>query len=278
MCENKTTVKGQLEERFQAELHETKTIRGRELTYIPWAHVCQRLNDVYGECWSWEVVEFRTTTTQAFVLGKLTVGRSMERCKMAFGGSEPQKEIRDLADALKSAQSDALRKAASLLGVGLYLWKGESSSPRVEPSSGPATNGGPYALATARQKKALVAIAQHVKEWTVDDLRSHIMETFGNPDELSKIDASTLIDSLKREREANLSRPRDDGAKRITERQLNMIMGIARNLELAMPDLMAQTREMLNRSEGTLPDLQSLTSQEASNVITILQKSASHSA
>ena len=104
---------------------------GKTLTYIPTFAVVQRLNEAC-DAWSFEVVEHQILDDEIIVVAKLTADGV---AKMAFGGSAITRD-RDgkpvsLADDAKSAGSDALKKAASLLGVGLELY---GASPDVQPA------------------------------------------------------------------------------------------------------------------------------------------------
>ena len=74
-------------------------------------------------------IEYRILkeTDEVLVLGKLTAEGIT---KMAFGSmqisrNKDTKAIISLGDDLKAASTDALKKAASLLGVGLYLYSNQ---------------------------------------------------------------------------------------------------------------------------------------------------------
>jgi hypothetical protein len=88
------------------------------------AAVIERLNEAC-DLWSFEVEKHEVQDGEAIVLGKLTADGVV---KMAFGGSsvtvDREGSIVSIADDLKAAASDALKKAASMLGVGLELYGG----------------------------------------------------------------------------------------------------------------------------------------------------------
>jgi hypothetical protein len=93
-------------------------------TYAPWTSYVERLNDVLGQDWSFRVIREGFTPTECWVLGEITAvidGTTVTRQQY---GCEPitkgQRET-PTADLLKTAASDAIKKAASLLGPGLYL-------------------------------------------------------------------------------------------------------------------------------------------------------------
>jgi len=90
------------------------------IPYVSHPACTRRLLEVFGD-WSFEIVETKISENYVSVLGKLTAGGST---KMAWGGNIYGKgKGMDLGDALKSAGSYALRKAASLFGIGLHLWE-----------------------------------------------------------------------------------------------------------------------------------------------------------
>jgi hypothetical protein len=102
--------------------------------YIETSAVIQRLNDSLGyEGWSFEVVEQAEMSDEAIVKGRLVVyyeGKTIIREQ--FGSHPYQKrrgtgEIISKGDVLKSAASDALKKCASLLGIGLHVYADDGS-------------------------------------------------------------------------------------------------------------------------------------------------------
>ena len=109
---------------------------GRTLDYIEGHSVIQRLNDSFEAAWSFEILEHKIleNTDEVIVLGKLTAG---EVVKSQFGSSKITRakesgDIISLADDLKAAATDGLKKCATMLGVGLHLYgngHGQASSP-----------------------------------------------------------------------------------------------------------------------------------------------------
>jgi Rad52/22 family double-strand break repair protein len=98
---------------------------GMDQTYAPWTAYVDRLNEVLGcDKWSSRCVREGFTATECWVLVELTAVVDGETVTRQQYGSEPLvkgKDARPTTDLLKSTASDALKKAASLLGVGLYL-------------------------------------------------------------------------------------------------------------------------------------------------------------
>ena len=93
---------------------------GGSITYIEGHAIVQRLNEALSGDWSFRVLEREVLEQEVLVLVELRAG---EVIKHAFGGSELTRtregKVVSVADDLKSAATDALKKAATLLGVGL---------------------------------------------------------------------------------------------------------------------------------------------------------------
>ncbi len=111
---------------------------GQSINYVEAHSIVQRLNDALAGDWSFRVLERELLDGEVIVLGELRAG---DVVKQAFGGSEVTKtrdgKIVSLADDLKSAATDALKKAATLMGVALQLYGVEEpvtpSVPRLVP-------------------------------------------------------------------------------------------------------------------------------------------------
>ena len=114
---------------------------GTSLTYIPVSEVINRLNRVIGvDNWSSEIIRCeRDALDPDFIVAhvRLTVrstkanGFDNQIWKDGFGGQKIKRmrdgSIVDLGDEFKGAVSDALKKAAQQLGVGLYLARSEEA-------------------------------------------------------------------------------------------------------------------------------------------------------
>jgi len=109
---------------------------GKKFKYIKGAEVIHRLNEVFGGEWSLEIKDVITEKDDILVHVCLTVWSPSEGqplkviIKEQFGSaslkrydSGPRKgEVVDYGNAFKSATTDGIKKAASLLGIGLYLY------------------------------------------------------------------------------------------------------------------------------------------------------------
>jgi hypothetical protein len=211
-----------LEQPFEGQLIKTrKGAFGKTLSYVEGAEYIRRLNDAFDSEWSFEVVEHHVYDAEVVVVGKLTAAGIT---KTAFGGSSittnsQTGEVISIADDLKAAATDALKKAASLLGVGLDLYSeaGNRTSNNVVPS-GPTVpnrrsngNGRPRGgdgddgngraprlpRLTQRQLSAIWSIGRALGV-NADEVRRRSNELFGAaPEQLSKHDASSFITELQ---------------------------------------------------------------------------------
>jgi hypothetical protein len=189
---------------------------GRTLDYIEGHSVIQRLNDAFASEWSFEILEHKIleNSDEVIVLGKLTAG---EIVKSQFGSSNitrarDTKAIISLADDLKSAGTDALKKCATMLGVGLHLYgngqakggsgqSGNGNSNAGDNNSNGGGNGsgnqnGNGNRLTAKQHNYLLKIAVE-KGITQSALNQKCVEAYGTvAAHLSKSDASSVIEEL----------------------------------------------------------------------------------
>ena len=132
-------IQSELNEPFPKEVERQLKKSGAQLTYIPVSEVINRLNKVLGiDGWSYEIIKCeRDALDPEFIVAhvRMTVYTDSARCgsttKDGFGGQKikrtKQGEIVDLGDEFKGAVSDALKKAAQAIGVGLYLARTEEA-------------------------------------------------------------------------------------------------------------------------------------------------------
>ncbi len=125
----------------------TRPGRGRQtFRYVPVAWFIQQLNLVFMHRWDFEIMEHAVLDKikEIWVKGKLTVtgADGVVITKTQFGGSaikynQEGTKIIDLADDLKSASSDCLKKCATLLG---FAWDVYSGSREKLTEAGPSTS------------------------------------------------------------------------------------------------------------------------------------------
>jgi hypothetical protein len=195
---------------------------GHILDYVEGHVVTSRLNDAFDGNWTFEIVKYRILKDidEVLVLGKLTAEGVT---KMAFGSkvierSKDAKVIISLGDDLKAASTDALKKAASLLGVGLYLYsdqrpngKPEEGRPETSnkvtstgndknqpgPKNEPATGGDNGGRLTNKQLAMIFAVGKS-KGLQTKEIKDKALDTFKkNLNFLTKAEASTYINALQ---------------------------------------------------------------------------------
>lgn len=193
---------------------------GHILDYVEGHVVTSRLNDAFEGNWSFEIVRYRILkeTNEVIVLGKLIAENVT---KMAFGSKEmatnkDTKAIISLGDDLKAASTDALKKAASLLGVGLYLYSEFRSNgtggndSKDQPDGNPATESkdrtggqtqgkpdGDGGRLTNKQLAMIFAVGKS-KGLQTKEIKDKALATFSkNLNFLTKAEASTFINALQ---------------------------------------------------------------------------------
>ena len=109
---------------------------GKVLDYIEGHAIIHRLNDSFEAEWSFSILkhEVLEKTEEVIVLGQLRAG---DVVKTQFGSSKITRaresgEPISLADDLKAAGTDCLKKCATVLGIGLHLYNGNTPSPRTQ--------------------------------------------------------------------------------------------------------------------------------------------------
>lgn len=104
---------------------------GKTLSYVSHDWVTRQLNNAFNWQWSFEIKSYLLlppeNPTEVIVNGRLTVITPKGNLtKEQFGGSDikrtKQGDIISIADDLKGAASDCLKKCASLLGLALDLY------------------------------------------------------------------------------------------------------------------------------------------------------------
>lgn len=184
------------------QLKQRKGHHGQVLSYVDVAAVIERLNEAFEHQWSFEVTEHEIQQGEVVVLGKLSAGGIT---KMAFGGSsittDKVGDVLSIADDLKAASSDALKKCASMLGVALELYRGaKDRSPDRPAQEGAVTGRRPLMPMERVTSKQLATIHSISRRNNMDkrDLETFIEDRVGHSvlNELSRADASKLISEL----------------------------------------------------------------------------------
>ena len=213
---------------------------GKNFDYVEAHTVIAKLNEAIDGDWSFEIVDHKILDNEVVVLGKLIVHKEPQISKSAFGSQAIKRydqsgEIICLGDDLKAAASDALKKAATLLGVALHLYdkdsvNGSEANAAARPNGSNGNDGNasrqaansqsvngngansqgnghgspivirdPNAPLTVNQLKAIFKICKSTMGMTNQAINEMVKERFGkeNVDSLTKQEASDLIDSMK---------------------------------------------------------------------------------
>jgi hypothetical protein len=113
-----------LEKPFEPAQIRQRKGRNGVLDYVEGHNVIHRLNESLEGAWSFEITHHEVREDEVLVLGKLSAEGVV---KMQFGVSQVTREkgsgaLVSLGDDLKAAATDALKKCATFLGVGLHLY------------------------------------------------------------------------------------------------------------------------------------------------------------
>lgn len=129
---------------------------GLQFAYVEHGYVTERLNLVFGFNWDFEIVDKQILDDEVIVEARLTVrtpgGQTI--VKTQFGGAEIKRHASgnrsgrplSIADDYKAAASDALKKCASLLGIGLDLYGRDRPADGEEDNPQPAAPQPPLTL------------------------------------------------------------------------------------------------------------------------------------
>ena len=193
-----------LEQEFSPEqIKQREGSFGKTLNYLPTYAVIARMNEAFDGIWSFDILSHEILESEVVVLGRLSAeGIS----KTQFGASRITKH-RDtglpvsIADDLKSAASDAIKKCATLAGCGLHLYQDkstgqQSTTSNVIPMNNPAQAAiGPTRL-TAKQHAYIQRLANE-QGLTKKELNNRCQEVYGVvSDHLTKDQASSCIEQM----------------------------------------------------------------------------------
>lgn len=174
---------------------------GNKLDYIEGHLVIQRLNEAFDGCWSFEIITHEILEEEVVVQGKLSADGVI---KTQFGCSSITRAreggaIISLAADLKAAATDSLKKCATLLGVGLHLYGGQSIAPVAkQPMPPPSSQPNDQSRISNNQLNYLLSLGKEIR-LDSKGLDKRCLEQFGvRMAYLNRKDASAFIDSLKR--------------------------------------------------------------------------------
>jgi hypothetical protein len=178
---------------------------GQTLNYVSGYTVIERLNQAFESLWSFEIISHEIHQDEVIVIGKLSAEGIV---KSQFGSSRITRtretgEVVSLASDLKSAATDALKKCATLLGIGLHLY---ADKPSTAASTSQKGNGGDNSQSgnggngngrlSAKQHSFLMKLANE-KGLTRKELNDQCVETYGSViDYLTRQNASSMIENM----------------------------------------------------------------------------------
>jgi hypothetical protein len=172
---------------------------GRPLSYVEGAEYIKRLNEAFDGDWAFDVCEHQRYEEEIVVLGRLNAGGII---KEAFGGgfltkNHSQTPV-NVADSYKTAATDALKKAASLFGIGLHLYSSDATSRPPENTSRPPEARASYSPGASDKQIRLI---KHLFETNgISELEAEgiIKRDYGHESiyDLTKKQASDLINNL----------------------------------------------------------------------------------
>lgn len=112
---------------------------GMQLSYVEVGYVINILNQVFGWDWDFRILDQQIGNKQVWVRGELTIRlRGHNIIKGQYGGAEIKfnrvsEEPISIADDLKAAASDCLKKCASLLDIAGDVYWGDLNNWNEEP-------------------------------------------------------------------------------------------------------------------------------------------------
>jgi hypothetical protein len=106
---------------------------GTTLSYIEVGYVINILNQAFGWDWDFRILDQQIGKKQVWVRGELTVRtKGSQITKGQYGGTDIKynrnNEPVSIADDLKAASSDSLKKCASMLGIAGDLYWADSET------------------------------------------------------------------------------------------------------------------------------------------------------
>lgn len=114
----------------------------KQFTYVEGGYVIARLNQMFKNCWDFEIIDERVEPKEVVVRGKLVVKdfkSGYEVSKTHYGTKTRYAEV-PLGDTLKAAATDCLKKCASLFGIALDVYWQQLDEDKLAPVKGKVSN------------------------------------------------------------------------------------------------------------------------------------------
>ena len=177
---------------------------GRNLSYVEVSHYIARLNEAFAHAWSFEIVGRERIGDEVIVEARLTASGIT---KTGIGGASINRrresgEPVSVADDIKAASSDALKRCCRLLGLGAELYSDDpvDLEKRREPrdrhdNTSNDNNGAEGRVTVAQLGKLQELVAETGSDWR--SFRESVRRRLGsNPEYLDRRAASELIGEL----------------------------------------------------------------------------------
>lgn len=174
-----------------------------KVQYVEVGYVIQKLNELFGYLWDFEVLDQGIGKTQVWVKGQLTVhiAPNLSLKKTQYGGAKIKTSggnVISISDDLKAAGSDALKKCASLIGIASDVyWGGEVDIPEDDEDA-PQTAVEPEKDAVTDSQLKKINVLYKEKDINVTSQKMFLKGKFGytSHKQLTKEEASEWIDYL----------------------------------------------------------------------------------
>ena len=163
--------------------------RGVSVDYVPGWWFIKQLNSLFGHFWDFEIINQDIGREQIWVLGKLTVKdpkTGLTVTKTAYGGSKIKSSGNpgiDIGDDLKSAATDALKKAATLFGFAADVYGRREMLEEVSPVKKQLDN--VYKIGTAKSMSK-----EQVDDFCLTTMKKDI-------NELTEVELLTLMGKVR---------------------------------------------------------------------------------
>ena len=191
---------------LESEIRQREGGNGKTLDYVEGHTVIARLNEAFAGNWDFIVKSFDVNEArgEVLVVGRLTAEGIT---KMQFGSSsitrhKTTKEPVSIADDLKAAATDALKKCATLFGVALALSAGKTesrtqSAPSPDPVHAPSTTPASHPGRLSSKQHSYLLTLSRGHGLTRREVDALCIERFGVVlDHLSRSEASLLIEEF----------------------------------------------------------------------------------
>lgn len=101
----------------------TKTVGGQKIVFLPW-HTAVKFLDLYAPGWSFEIRHLAGIGGKLVLVARITIPCAEGLIYREATGQE-EEDVSSWGDSSSNAEAQALKRAASKFGLGLYLYEGK---------------------------------------------------------------------------------------------------------------------------------------------------------